>query len=78
LPGIFDTDRLKSNFEAQAAKSGKSADHVKAARVAQLPNKRLGTAQEFGQTCAFLCSQQAAYINGQNILIDGGSFPGAF
>ena len=78
LPGIFDTDRLKNNFEAQAAKSGKSADDIKAARVAQLPNKRLGNAAEFGSTCAFLCSQQAAYINGQNILIDGGSFPGAF
>jgi 3-oxoacyl-[acyl-carrier protein] reductase len=78
LPGIFDTDRLNNNFAAQASKSGQSADEVKAARVAQLPNKRLGQPQEFGQTCAFLCSQQAAYINGQNILIDGGSFPGTF
>jgi 3-oxoacyl-[acyl-carrier protein] reductase len=78
LPGIFDTDRLASNFATQAAKAGKTVDEVKAARIAQLPNKRLGTAEEFGKTCAFLCSQHAAYINGQNILIDGGSYPGTF
>ena len=78
LPGIFDTDRLKGNFAAQAAKSGKSAEEVKAARIAALPGKRLGNAEEFGKTCTFLCSQYAGYINGQNILIDGGSFPGTF
>jgi 3-oxoacyl-[acyl-carrier protein] reductase len=78
LPGIFDTDRLASNFAAQAAKSGKSPEDIKAARIAQLPAKRLGQPQEFGKVCAFLCSQHAAYINGQNILIDGGSYPGTF
>ena len=78
LPGIFDTDRLKGNFAAVAAKSGKSADEVRAARIAALPGKRLGDAEEFGKTCAFLCSAHAGYINGQNILIDGGSFPGTF
>ncbi len=78
LPGIFDTDRLKGNFAAQAAKSGQSAEEVKAARIAALPGKRLGNAEEFGKTCTFLCSQHAGYINGQNILIDGGSFPGTF
>ncbi len=78
LPGIFDTDRLKGNFAAVAAKSGKSADEVRAARIAALPGKRLGEAEEFGKTCAFLCSVHAGYINGQNILIDGGSFPGTF
>jgi 3-oxoacyl-[acyl-carrier protein] reductase len=78
LPGIFDTDRLAGNFAAQAAKSGKNAEDVKAARVAQLPNKRLGIPAEFGATCAFLCSTHAAYINGQNVLIDGGSYPGTF
>jgi 3-oxoacyl-[acyl-carrier protein] reductase len=78
LPGIFDTDRLASNFATQAAKSGKSADDVKAARIAALPGKRLGNPEEFGKTCAFLCSAHAGYINGQNILIDGGSFPGTF
>lgn len=78
LPGIFDTDRLKNNFAALAAKSGKSAEEVKAARIAALPGKRLGNLEEFGKTCAFLCSAHAGYINGQNILIDGGSFPGTF
>ncbi len=78
LPGIFDTDRLKSNFAVQAAKAGKSADEVKTARIAALPGKRLGNAEEFGKTCAFLCSQHAGYINGQNILIDGGAYPGTF
>jgi 3-oxoacyl-[acyl-carrier protein] reductase len=78
LPGIFDTDRLKGNFVALAAKSGKTPEEVKAARIAALPGKRLGEAQEFGKTCAFLCSAHAGYINGQNILIDGGSYPGTF
>jgi 3-oxoacyl-[acyl-carrier protein] reductase len=78
LPGIFDTDRLNGNFAAQAAKAGKSVEEIKAARIAALPGKRLGNAEEFGKTCAFLCSQYAGYINGQNILIDGGSYPGIF
>ncbi|MEY4295170.1 MAG: hypothetical protein RLY82_858 [Pseudomonadota bacterium] len=78
LPGIFDTDRIVSNFNAQAKKSGKSAEEVRALRIADHPAKRLGTPAEFGATCAFLCSQHASYINGQNILIDGGSFPGTF
>ncbi len=78
LPGIFDTDRLAGNFAAQAAKAGKSVEDVRAARIAQLPGKRLGQAEEFGKTCAFLCSAHAGYINGQNILIDGGSYPGTF
>ncbi|NJM43363.1 MAG: SDR family oxidoreductase [Brachymonas sp.] len=78
LPGIFDTDRLASNFATQAAKAGKPVEDIKAARIAALPGKRLGNAEEFGKTCAFLCSQHAGYINGQNILIDGGSYPGTF
>jgi 3-oxoacyl-[acyl-carrier protein] reductase len=78
LPGIFDTDRLKSNFETQAKNAGKTADDIRAARTAALPAKRLGTAEEFGKVCAFLCSQHAGYLNGQNILIDGGSYPGTF
>lgn len=78
LPGIFDTDRLSGNFKAQAAKTGKTAEEMKTARIAELPNKRLGDPKEFGATCAFLCSIHASYINGQNILIDGGSFPGTF
>ena len=48
------------------------------ARRKTIPAQRFGTSQEFGETCAFLCSQQASYITGQNILIDGGAYPGAF
>jgi 3-oxoacyl-[acyl-carrier protein] reductase len=78
LPGIFDTDRLASNFAAQAARTGKTIEEVRAARINALPGKRLGQAEDFGKLCAFLCSEHAKYINGQNILIDGGSFPGTF
>ena len=46
--------------------------------MADIPAKRFGTPAEFGQTCAFLCSVHAAYITGQNILLDGGAYPAAF
>ena len=78
LPGIFDTDRLASNFATQAAKQGKSVADIKAARLAIHPAKRLGNADELGALCAFVCSAQAGYINGQNLLIDGGSYEGVF
>jgi 3-oxoacyl-[acyl-carrier protein] reductase len=78
LPGIFDTDRIKSNFAAQASRSGKSADEVLSARLAEHPAGRLGMPAELGALCAFVCSQHAGYITGQNLLIDGGSFPGTF
>jgi 3-oxoacyl-[acyl-carrier protein] reductase len=76
LPGAFDTDRLRSNFKYVAEKTGKSVDEVAAARAAENPAKRLGQAYEFGELCAFLCSDQASFITGQNILIDGGNYPG--
>lgn len=78
LPGIFDTDRLAGNFAAVAAKNGKTPDEVRQARIAEHPARRLGQPEEFGRTCAFLCSQHAGYINGQNILMDGGAYPGTF
>jgi 3-oxoacyl-[acyl-carrier protein] reductase len=78
LPGAFDTDRLRSNIAAGAAKSGKPVDAVAAERARSIPAKRFGTPDEFGAACAFLCSAQAGYITGQNLLIDGGAFPGAF
>jgi 3-oxoacyl-[acyl-carrier protein] reductase len=78
LPGTFDTDRLRSNFEGTAKKRGISIDQAKAERVATVPARRIGLPDEFGEVCAFLCSLQAGYITGQNILIDGGAFPGAF
>ena len=78
LPGMFDTDRLRSNFEMNAKKRNLTPEAVRAERVANVPAKRVGQPDEFGATCAFLCSAQAGYITGQNILIDGGVFPGAF
>ncbi|KZM48107.1 SDR family oxidoreductase [Labrenzia sp. OB1] len=78
LPGKMDTDRLKGGFTRAAQQSGKSVDQVRAAQAAEIPARRFGTAEEFGQTCAFLCSRQAGYITGQNILMDGGLFPSAF
>jgi 3-oxoacyl-[acyl-carrier protein] reductase len=78
LPGKFDTDRLQGTLAGAASKTGKSMDEVRAAQLAQIPARRFGTPAEFGAICAFLCSVQAGYINGQNILPDGGAFPGTF
>jgi 3-oxoacyl-[acyl-carrier protein] reductase len=78
LPGAFDTDRLKSILQTTAEKTGKSVDELAQARRASAPANRFGHPEEFGHTCAFLCSQHAGFINGQNILIDGGAYPGAF
>jgi len=76
MPGKFDTDRLRSNNSRRAAQSGKTLAQEVALQVATIPAKRLGTAQEFGEACAFLCGQQAGYITAQSLLIDGGLFPG--
>ena len=78
LPGAFDTDRLRGTLSKTAEKSGKSITQVAADRIATIPAKRFGDPAEFGAACAFLCSAQAGYITGQNLLIDGGNFPGAF
>lgn len=78
LPGAFDTDRLKATMEGGAKKSGKSIDEVRELRQKTIPALRFGTAEEFGATCAFLCSQHASYITGQNVLIDGGAYPGTY
>jgi 3-oxoacyl-[acyl-carrier protein] reductase len=78
LPGSFATDRLESNFKSTAAKRGIPIEEVRAERAAAVPAKRFGDPGEFGAACAFLCSAQAGYITGQNLLIDGGAFPGAF
>jgi 3-oxoacyl-[acyl-carrier protein] reductase len=78
LPGKFDTDRIKTTIAGAAQKQGKTVEEVRAAQIAQIPAKRFGTPQEFGQICAFLCSVQAGYITGQNVLADGGAFGGAF
>jgi len=78
LPGTFATDRLKSNMEVTAKKQGITVEQASKARMATVPARRFGEADEFGAACAFLCSAHAGYITGQNLLIDGGVFPGAF
>lgn len=78
LPGKFDTDRLAATFAAAASRTGQDAQSVRQAQQAAIPAGRFGSPQEFGAICAFLCSVQAGYITGQNILADGGVYPGTF
>ncbi len=78
LPGKFDTDRLQGTLAGAASKTGQSVDEVRAAQMAQIPARRFGTPAEFGALCAFLCSVQAAYMTGQNVLADGGAYPGTY
>ena len=78
LPGKFDTDRLAATVTAAASKAGKNVEDVRAAQQAQIPAGRYGRADEFGAICAFLCSVQAGYMTGQNVLADGGAYPGTF
>ena len=78
LPGAFDTDRLRGTLYKTAEQKGKNIDQVAAERIAGIPARRFGNPDEFGAACAFLCSTHAGYITGQNLLIDGGTFSGAF
>ena len=78
LPGPFDTDRLRGTIEFEAEKRQLPVDEVAAERAAGNPSGRFGTPEEFGAACAFLCSAHAGYITGQNLLLDGGGYPGTF
>ena len=78
LPGKMDTKRLRGGLAAGAKARGVPVEKVTEAQLAEIPAKRFGTADEFGQTCAFICSQHAGYMTGQNILLDGGLFPHSF
>ena len=78
LPGAFDTDRMRANVAAMAEKTGLSFDDALANRARAIPAGRFGDAAEFGILCAFICGAQAGYISGQNLLIDGGAYPGTF
>jgi 3-oxoacyl-[acyl-carrier protein] reductase len=78
LPGAFDTDRLSNVLTNAAKQKGISKDEAAAQRAATIPARRFGKPDEFGAACAFLCSAHAGYITGQNLLIDGGTFNGAF
>ena len=76
LPGPFETDRLESVLAASAKQSGRSYDEVWKERAEQNPAGRFGQPDEFGAACAFLCSAKAGFITGQNLLLDGGAYPG--
>jgi len=78
LPGAMDTDRLKSNIETMAKNAKIPVEEARKQRLAGMPAGRFGTAEEFGAACAFLCSAKAGYITGQNLLVDGGAYPGTF
>ncbi|WP_412551788.1 SDR family oxidoreductase [Shimia sp. MIT910701] len=77
LPGIHATDRAVSLDKAVTEQQGISMEEAKAQRAATIPAGRYGTPDEFGATCAFLCSHHAGFIVGQNVLLDGGAFASA-
>jgi len=78
LPGAFDTDRLRGTAIGQAKAQGKSVEELLDVRRKAVPALRFGVPDEFGAACAFLCSVHAGYFTGQNLLIDGGAYPGTF
>ena len=78
LPGAFDTDRLRATMAGAAQKTGQTLEAGAPRAAGADPGRRFGTPEEFGAICAFLCSAQAGYITGQNLLIDGGAYPGTF
>jgi 3-oxoacyl-[acyl-carrier protein] reductase len=78
LPGDFDTERHQSNTRAMAKVQNRTYEEMRAIRTAQVAAGRFGTPSELGEYCAYLCSAQASFITGQNLLIDGGKYPGTF
>jgi 3-oxoacyl-[acyl-carrier protein] reductase len=78
LPGKFDTDRIRANIRYGAEKAGISEQEREKQQISEIPARRFGTPEEFGQVCAFLCSSHAGYITGQNVRLDGGLFDAAF
>lgn len=78
LPGQFATDRLKSRLAANAKAAGQTLEQYLETRSKAIPAGRYGDPAEFGELCAYVCSAQAAFITGQNFLIDGGTYPGTY
>ena len=76
LPGAFETDRLRDNIRSAAAAGNLDFDAVWAARRESIPSRRYGEPEEFGMFCAFIASTHASYLTAQNILLDGGAYPG--
>ena len=78
LPGIFDSDAQRTHVRAMLETTGKTFEELWRARAEANPARRYGRPDELGAYCAFLCSQHAGFITGQNLLIDGGSYPGTY
>jgi len=78
LPGPFETERLNKTLTAAAEANGASVEQISKQRRENVPAQRFGRPDEFGAYCAFICSAHAGFLTGQNLLLDGGSFPGTF
>ena len=78
LPGRFATDRIEFMLHSAAAKNGQTLEEARATMLQSIPAGRFGSTAEFGAFCAFVCSQHAGYLTGQNFLLDGGTYPGTF
>lgn len=78
LPGKMDTDRLRGGLRMSAKNSGISEEEAAKLQQSEIPARRFGNPEEFGNACAFLCSTHGGYITGQNLLMDGGLFASAF
>jgi 3-oxoacyl-[acyl-carrier protein] reductase len=76
LPGRFDTARLRANLTLAAGQTGRRPEEEAERACADIPAGRFGRPDAFGAACAFLCSLQVGFITGQNIVLDGGAFPG--
>lgn len=76
LPGPFETDRLRKTMEGGAKAAGRSIDEEMDLRRKGNPSGRFGDPEEFGAACAFLCAASSGFMTGQNILLDGGAYPG--
>ena len=76
LPGPFATDRLTQNAIVRAKASGQTVEQIQNARKSTVPARRFGDPAEFGQACAFFCSAGAGFMTGQNLVLDGGTYPG--
>jgi 3-oxoacyl-[acyl-carrier protein] reductase len=78
LPGVFATARQEATVGAAARSQGISLEEARSRKIAAIPAGRMGDPAEFGELCAWLCGAHAGYLTGQNLLIDGGLYPGTF
>lgn len=78
LPGVFNTDRQQTTVAAAAKQRGITMEEARRAKIASIPANRMGEPDEFGDMCAWLCSARVGYFTGQNVLLDGGLYPGTF